>query len=118
MQFLHADSEDTDQIARMRRLNCVITKTRLYNFDPLKPHFYIVKLEFTGVYIIFLIFLKNIDCGTSALVYVPTIYVLSRNMKKNPIVIRKKSIFSCKFSIYTERKKKRRVNFIPKFLQV
>ena len=32
-----------------------ITKTRLYNFDPLKPHFYIVKLGFIGVYIIFLI---------------------------------------------------------------
>ena len=32
-----------------------ITKTRLYNFDPLQPHFYIVKLGFTGVYIIFLI---------------------------------------------------------------
>ena len=32
-----------------------ITRTRLYNFDPLKPHFYIVKLGFTGVYIIFLI---------------------------------------------------------------
>ena len=31
-----------------------ITKT-LYNFDPLKLHFYIVKLGFTGVYIIFLI---------------------------------------------------------------
>ena len=30
-------------------------KTRLCNFDPLKPHFYIVKLGFTGVYIIFLI---------------------------------------------------------------
>ena len=30
-----------------------ITKTRLYNFDPLKPHFYKVKLGFTGVYIIF-----------------------------------------------------------------
>ena len=28
------------------------------NFDPFKPHFYIVKLGFTGVYIIFLIFLK------------------------------------------------------------
>ena len=27
----------------------------IYNFDPLKPHFYIVKLGFTGVYIIFLI---------------------------------------------------------------
>ena len=33
----------------------VITKTYLYNFDPFKPHFYTVKLGFTGVYIIFLI---------------------------------------------------------------
>ena len=32
-----------------------ITKTCLYNIDPLKPHFYIVKLGFTGVYFIFLI---------------------------------------------------------------
>ena len=32
-----------------------ITKTCLYNLDPLKPHFYIVKLGFTGVCIIFLI---------------------------------------------------------------
>ena len=32
-----------------------IMKTRLYNVNPLKPHFYIVKLGFTGVYIIFLI---------------------------------------------------------------
>ena len=36
-----------------------ITKTRLYNFDPLKPHFYIVKLGFTGVYVIFLISAKK-----------------------------------------------------------
>ena len=43
----------------------VITKTRLCNFDPLKPHFYIVKLGFTGVYIIFLISAQNIDCGYS-----------------------------------------------------
>ena len=35
-----------------------------YNFDPLKPHFYIVKLGFTGVYIMFLISAQNIDCGT------------------------------------------------------
>ena len=41
----------------------VITKTYLYNFDPLKPHFYIVKLGFTGVYIIFPISAQNIDCG-------------------------------------------------------
>ena len=31
-----------------------IEKTCLYNFNPLKPHFYIVKLSFKGVYIIFL----------------------------------------------------------------
>ena len=42
-----------------------ITKTRLYNLDPLKPHFYIVKLGFTGVFIIFLISAQNIDCGYS-----------------------------------------------------
>ena len=42
-----------------------ITKTCLYNVDPHKPHFYIVKLGFTGVYIIFLISVLNIDCGYS-----------------------------------------------------
>ena len=42
-----------------------ITKTCLYYFDHLKPHFYIVKLGFTGVYIIFLISAQNIDCGYS-----------------------------------------------------
>ena len=46
-------------------VNYVITKTCLYNFDPLKPHFYIVKLGFTGVYIIFLISAQNKDCGYS-----------------------------------------------------
>ena len=30
---------------------------------PLAPHFYIVKLGFAGVYIIFLFLLQNIDCG-------------------------------------------------------
>ena len=35
----------------------IITKTCLYNFGPLQPHFYIVKLGFTGVYTIFFIFL-------------------------------------------------------------
>ena len=44
---------------------CTMTKICLYNFDLLKPHFYIVKLGFTGVYIIFLISAQNIDCGYS-----------------------------------------------------
>ena len=38
-----------------------ITKTYLYNSEPLKPHFYIVKLGFTGVYIIFLISAEKTD---------------------------------------------------------
>ena len=42
-----------------------ITKTYLYNFDPLKPNFYIVKLGFTGVYIILLISAQKIDCEYS-----------------------------------------------------
>ena len=42
-----------------------ITKTCLCNFDPLKPHFYIVKVGFTGVYTIFFISAQNIDCGYS-----------------------------------------------------
>ena len=42
----------------------IITKTYLYNSDPLKPQFYVVELGFTGVYI-FLFLLKNIDCGYS-----------------------------------------------------
>ena len=37
-------------------------KTRLYNFDPLKPHVYTVKLGFTGVHINFHISAQNIDC--------------------------------------------------------
>ena len=40
-------------------------ETCLYNVDPHKPHFYIVKLGFTGVYIIFLISAQNIDYGYS-----------------------------------------------------
>ena len=42
-----------------------ITKTCLYNFDPLIPHFYIVKLGFTGEDIIRLISAQKIDCGYS-----------------------------------------------------
>ena len=42
-----------------------ITKTCLYSFDPLKPHFYIVKLGLQGYILFFLFLLKNIGCGYS-----------------------------------------------------
>ena len=43
----------------------IIMKTCLYNFDPFKPHFYVVKLGFTGVTLVFLFLLKNKDCSNS-----------------------------------------------------
>ena len=36
-----------------------ITKTCLYNYDPFKPHFCIVKLGLIGVYILFFFALKH-----------------------------------------------------------
>ena len=42
-----------------------ITKTYLYNFDPLQPHFYLVKVGFTGECIISLISAQNMNCGYS-----------------------------------------------------
>ena len=59
-RLARVNDADPDQTASL-----IITKTCLYNFDSLKPNFYIVKLGFTGVYIIFLFLLKNIDCGYS-----------------------------------------------------
>ena len=56
--ILYASNLGPDQLQ-------IITKTCLYNFDPFKPHFYIVKLGFTGVYIIFLISAQNTDYGYS-----------------------------------------------------
>ena len=69
----NAPSADSDQSSLMRRLIWIfagitwtVTKTYPYDFDPLKHQFYIVKLGFTGVYIIYLLFLlENINCGYS-----------------------------------------------------
>ena len=50
-----ASNEYLQQMFSWTNKNEIITKTRLYNCYPLKPHFYIVKLGFTGVYVICLI---------------------------------------------------------------
>ena len=68
---------------------CFIRKTCPCNVYPLKPHFYIAKLGYAGVYLFFLFLLQNIDCGYSlepprrggSNVY-PQKYVLSKNKKK------------------------------------
>ena len=100
--------------------NVTITQTCLYNFDPLKPHFYRVKVEFTGVYIIFLISaqkhrlrvlirtaLANIDCGY--LLEPPcrgkaTIYVFSRKVKNLSFLSENFQVLVVKFSIYLKRR--------------
>ena len=73
------------------------SKTYLYNFDPLKTHFYIVKLGFTGGVHYFSYFrikhrLRVLIRTASARRFkcVPTIYVLSRNMIKKQTNKKKK----------------------------
>ena len=76
-----------------------ITKTYLYNFDPLKPHFYIVKLGFTGLYIIFLISGEAVLTSTHNLCFVQKYekiseFFLSENFQ----------FLEIKFSIYLNRR--------------
>ena len=79
-----------------------ITKTYLYNVDPLKPHFYIVKLGFTEVYITAFISAQKIGlwilvrtATTRRFLRVPTI-CLSTNMKNIRIFIKNISFFGGK----------------------
>ena len=87
-----------------------IMKTYLYYFNPPKPHFYIVKnWGLQGVYIIFLISAQKhrlwVLIRTALLrqfYRVPTIYVLSRNMKNISIFLWKFSFFGGKIFIIFE----------------
>ena len=88
-----------------------ITKTCLYNVDPLQPHFYIAKLGFTGVYINFLISAQKHrlwelvrTASPRRFQRVPTIYVLSRNLKKILEILSKNFHFLVvTFSVYLNR---------------
>ena len=53
-ELVYADAQ-TDPSLRWAHfiIIVIITKTYLYSFDPLKPHFYTVKLGLTGLCIIF-----------------------------------------------------------------
>ena len=51
------------EIQPFLELTLTIMQTSPCNEYPLKPHFYIVKLGFTGIYIFFLFLLYNIDRG-------------------------------------------------------
>ena len=71
-----------------------ITETYLYNFDSLKPHFYIVKLWFTGVYIIFLI---------SAQTRTHNLYFVQKYKKILEILSENFQFLVVKFSIFLNR---------------
>ena len=78
-----------------------ITKTRIYSFDPLKPHFYIVKPGFIGVYINFLISAQNHRLW----VLVRTASPFWAEIWKLPeTFIWKFHFFVVKFSIYLNRR--------------
>ena len=83
-----------------------LSKRRLYNFEPLKPHFYIVKLRFTGVYIIFRISSHRLwvlvrTASLRRFYRVLTIHFLSRNLKNIRIFYQNIFIFlGIKFSEY------------------
>ena len=49
-------------VAFLGYLYIFITKTYLYNFDPLKRHFYIVNWGLKGYTFFFLFWIRNIDC--------------------------------------------------------
>ena len=70
-------------------------QTCLCNVDPLKPHFYIVKLGFTWVLGIHFFLISALKHRSWVLERVPTIYVLSKNKKNIPIFLLKIIIFTC-----------------------
>ena len=88
-----------------------ITKTHLYNSDPLKPHFYIVKLGLHGCTFFSYFCSKHrlwvfIRTASSRwFLRVPTIYVWSRNMKNIRVFLSEKFQFlEMKFPIYLNRR--------------
>ena len=85
-------------------LSQYITKTCLYNTDPLKPHFYIVKLGFTGVYIVFLISVQNIDCGYSLVQCGYNLCFEQKYEKYQRFLSENYQFLEVKFSIYLNRR--------------
>ena len=60
--YIHVLPTDTKSLYRKSEL----LRYDLYKFDPVKPNFYIVKLGFRGINILFFLFLlKNIGSGYS-----------------------------------------------------
>ena len=99
--ILYAGSEYLDQPKQQIRY---ITKTYLYNVDPLKPHFYIVKLGFTGVYIIFLISAQKHRLWVLVRTEYPQSMFWSEIWKNIRILSENFHFLVWKFSVYLNRR--------------
>ena len=93
-----------------RTKKALITKTCLYNLDPLKPHFYIVKLGLQGYTLFFLFLLKKIDCGYSleppqrgGSNEYPQFMLLAEIRKISEFLSENFQFFMVKFSVYLNR---------------
>ena len=58
-QPAHPRSLTSNFFVSIKKL-CIHHENILYNYDPLKPHFYVVKLGFTGYILFFLFLLKTL----------------------------------------------------------
>ena len=74
---------------------------------PPKPHFYIEKLGFAGVHLMFLFLIQNIYVHYGYKTYimgtasnVPTMYVFIKNIKSIKIFLVKFSIFTAEKNLY------------------
>ena len=83
----------------------LITKTFLYNVNPLKPNFYTVNLELTGYTLLFLFLLKSIDCGICYNRLAETVLTSTRNLlgKVSDFLSENVRFLVIKFSVYLNR---------------
>ena len=95
--------------------SCVVTlrKARLYNLNLIKPHFYIVNLEFTGINIIFLnysqkyrllILVRNALVNWSLHVGINNIFLISSQKHRLWILIRNTLVLKCTQNLCFEKK--------------
>ena len=87
-----------------------ITKTCLYNFDPLKPHFYTLKPGFTELYIIFFISAQKhrlwvlIRTAEAVLTSTHNLCFEQKYEKYQNILSKKLPFLVVKFSVYLNRR--------------
>ena len=86
---------------------CFITKTCLYKFDLLESHFYILKLGFTGVYIIFLISVQThrlwVLVSTEAVLTSTHSLYFEQKSKNQNFYLKIFVLLVVKFSVYLNR---------------